>query len=167
MLSNGKECTTYPYGMANFCNQNSAWSKERYCEQSCFDAGRGYNDSACCAAASPPTPGPSGPSTEAEVIGLSSAAVVALGIGGGIAIYRRKKRKKEMNKGGDGQPTIVNVFLQQGPGSASRFSLGSLLSSVTGAVANGSPKPNGSANPKVTLLADKAEPPTMTDAKRV
>jgi len=39
----GKTCETWTFGIKKACNKIGAWKKALYCEQSCYDAGVGYN----------------------------------------------------------------------------------------------------------------------------
>ena len=47
MTNNAKTCKTYRYGITNKCNDDSKWTATKICQQSCFDAGKGYTDDDC------------------------------------------------------------------------------------------------------------------------
>jgi len=49
MTRNGQECTTTDL-ISSKCMDNNNWVRNKYCQQSCYDAGRGYNGDVCCAA---------------------------------------------------------------------------------------------------------------------
>merc|ERR1719469_1499999 len=60
MISEGLTCATWSWGLANRCNGFSDAAKlagKAYCQQSCFDAGRGYVDANCCPPTDSPPPG--------------------------------------------------------------------------------------------------------------
>lgn len=48
MIRNGKECDREHPGVLKKCNANGFWSENYYCQQSCFDADRGYDGIQCC-----------------------------------------------------------------------------------------------------------------------
>jgi len=48
MASNGRTCKTSPGNIASKCNEDDLWASNRYCQQTCFDAGRGYSGIHCC-----------------------------------------------------------------------------------------------------------------------
>ena len=72
-----------------------------------------------------PAPPTSGASSEADVIGLSSGAAVALALGGGVVCYRRRKKKK----GG----TSINVFINMQKG-GSNLRVSSLAEAISKAI---------------------------------
>jgi hypothetical protein len=47
MTNNGKACATYTWGMDNKCNKDAAWAAAKTCQQSCFNAGNGYEGDSC------------------------------------------------------------------------------------------------------------------------
>lgn len=46
--NNEKTCATSPNSIATNCNENGWWTSNNYCQQTCFDAGRGYEGIECC-----------------------------------------------------------------------------------------------------------------------
>mmetsp|Transcript_26564 Transcript_26564/g.54008 ORF Transcript_26564/g.54008 Transcript_26564/m.54008 type:complete len:116 (-) Transcript_26564:1154-1501(-) len=48
MLSKNKECTATRVSKGKKCVDSPNWITNGYCQQSCYDAGRGYDDILCC-----------------------------------------------------------------------------------------------------------------------
>lgn len=48
MANNEKTCATSPDTIETNCYENGWWASNNYCQQSCFDAGRGYEGIECC-----------------------------------------------------------------------------------------------------------------------
>jgi len=48
MIRNGKACATSPNIIQEHCNPSNWWAIHEWCQQSCFDAGRGYSGPPCC-----------------------------------------------------------------------------------------------------------------------
>lgn len=46
MKKKGQDCATIDLG--NKCNRNNNWKKRKFCQQSCYDAGLGYDGDVCC-----------------------------------------------------------------------------------------------------------------------
>lgn len=49
MTNNGKTCATWTWGINNNCNKKDTWIAAKYCQQSCFTAGHGYEGDSCSA----------------------------------------------------------------------------------------------------------------------
>merc|ERR1712176_1687145 len=49
METNGKMCGDMPDTIATKCMEDGWWISNNFCQQSCFDAGRGYEGITCCA----------------------------------------------------------------------------------------------------------------------
>merc|ERR1711959_683470 len=47
MARRGKSCADVPNTIKRKCNANRAWRRKKYCQQSCFDAGKGYDGDDC------------------------------------------------------------------------------------------------------------------------
>ena len=47
MINNSYSCESWPYILTNLCNTDPYWTSQRYCQQSCFDGGRGYPGDIC------------------------------------------------------------------------------------------------------------------------
>lgn len=47
MENNGKSCATWEDGMEKNCNKKDSWKNNKFCQQSCFDAGFGYDGDDC------------------------------------------------------------------------------------------------------------------------
>ena len=47
MQKKEKTCKTFTWGIKNKCNDDSQWTANTICQQSCFDAGKGYTDDDC------------------------------------------------------------------------------------------------------------------------
>jgi len=47
MANNGKDCTTSDL-IDTKCNKSSAWIESKFCQQSCYEAGNGYDGDVCC-----------------------------------------------------------------------------------------------------------------------
>jgi len=56
MIAVGNECPS-SYLLEKRCNKSTAWIKNKYCRQSCYEAGYGYPGEECCTAS--PTTSPS------------------------------------------------------------------------------------------------------------
>ena len=70
MIDHGLTCATFSWGVDNKCEDSDReWITKGYCQQSCFDAGRGYAD--CCP--SPPSP-PAPPLPPPPAIPIMTAA---------------------------------------------------------------------------------------------
>jgi len=52
MVNHGEDCPSSEL-IASKCNQNANWVQNKYCRQSCFNAGFGYPGDMCCQTASP------------------------------------------------------------------------------------------------------------------
>lgn len=50
MTSNGKTCDGSTSSILTKCRDDDYWANNNYCQQSCFDADRGYDGVACCEA---------------------------------------------------------------------------------------------------------------------
>jgi len=50
MTDNGQTCDSGTWMIENRCNDSSDWKNNKYCQQSCYDAGRGYDGDNCCQA---------------------------------------------------------------------------------------------------------------------
>ena len=63
MKKNDKTCETWEYMIDARCNKKSRWRNNKYCQQTCFDGGVGYDGDICCvdAASPPPSASPSPP----------------------------------------------------------------------------------------------------------
>lgn len=44
MISEGKTCKGWPWGIQNRCNKNIVWVQNKFCEDACCQAGLGYGD---------------------------------------------------------------------------------------------------------------------------
>ena len=62
MTNNGKACATWSFAHTDKCASDATWVTNRYCAQSCFDNGNGYDAGGCCPQPSPP-PSPLVPPT--------------------------------------------------------------------------------------------------------
>ena len=58
MTNNGKACATWSFAHTDKCASDATWVTNRYCAQSCFDNGNGYDAGGCC-----PLPPPLPPSS--------------------------------------------------------------------------------------------------------
>jgi len=47
MIANNKECATWSWGIKNKCNKIAGWITNKWCQQSCYDGGYGYEDDSC------------------------------------------------------------------------------------------------------------------------
>lgn len=48
MIRNEKDCTSSRYQLKKRCNKTRKWIKNKYCQQSCFEIGQGYDGDICC-----------------------------------------------------------------------------------------------------------------------
>jgi len=48
MVSNDETCETSPGTIETKCRDDDWWVNKNYCQQTCFDAGRGYDGISCC-----------------------------------------------------------------------------------------------------------------------
>ena len=49
MTNNGQTCAGHSNSIERNCYENDNWRVKQFCQQSCFDAGRGYEGVFCCA----------------------------------------------------------------------------------------------------------------------
>ena len=52
MEKNDKTCKTFEWGITNKCKNDPKWTTNKICQQSCFDAGKGYTDDDCSSGSS-------------------------------------------------------------------------------------------------------------------
>jgi len=48
MIKKGKDCSTQTNTLNKKCNKSSQWSKNKFCQLSCYNAGNGYDGDVCC-----------------------------------------------------------------------------------------------------------------------
>merc|ERR1712232_1408026 len=48
MIENGRECASSSNSIKNKCNRSKNWTKNKYCQLSCYVAGNGYPGDLCC-----------------------------------------------------------------------------------------------------------------------
>jgi len=49
MKKKGQDCATLDFNAGNKCNANSNWSRKKFCQLGCYNAGMGYDGDVCCA----------------------------------------------------------------------------------------------------------------------
>ena len=77
MIDHGLTCATFSWGIDNKCEDSDReWITKGYCQQSCFEAGRGYAD--CC----PPPPSPPAPLAPPASATPNMTTAVSLGANG-------------------------------------------------------------------------------------
>jgi hypothetical protein len=48
MVESGKTCATAPRSIQTGCNADATWIRKTFCQQTCYEAGRGYVGDWCC-----------------------------------------------------------------------------------------------------------------------